>query len=242
MSNPRKLYWDSSCFICFLNKDEKARRLICEDILQQANAGEVEIWYSMWVIVEVVRPKKPGNAPMPEWAKKAIKAVPEAAIPLEDLWKRQQRSSPSQKLTPAQILKMQGMFQWPFLKPIYIDQRVADKAVEIARDKGLRPGDAIHAAAAILAKCDVIQRWDRDYEKVSDLIPNEEPQRISPQGVLDLTQTIGPTPEDFEDDQQEEAAKPPVANSPAGEIRRGGNGSVGDAAGTKKAPKNKEGA
>ena len=200
MNSPRKLYWDSSCFICFLNKDEKARRLICEDLLQSASAGDVEIWYSMWVIVEVVRPKRPGNEPLPEWATKAIASVPEAKNPLEELWKRHQRSSPSQKLTPAQIQKMQGMFQWPFLKPIYIDQRVADKAVEIARDKGLRPSDAIHAAAAIIAKCDVIQRWDRDYDKVADLIRSEEPQRLSPQLVMELTDTFGPTPEDFEDE------------------------------------------
>jgi predicted nucleic acid-binding protein len=231
MSKPRKLYWDSSCFICFLNGSEKERRLICEDILQCASAGEVEIWYSMWVVVEVIRPKKPGNAPLPDWALKAIKAVPESKPPLEELWKRYQRSSPSQKLTPKQIQMMQGMFQWPFLKPIYIDQRIAEKAVEIARDKGLKPGDAVHAAAAIITKCDVIQRWDKDYDKVADLIPSEEPQRISPQGVLDLSQPIGPTPEDFEDDQPEET-KPTVTNPSASEVQGGSDGSTGNPTGT----------
>ncbi len=239
MNNPRKLYWDSSCFICFLNKDEKARRLICEDILQRASAGDVEIWYSMWVIVEVVRPKKPGNAPLPEWAMKAVKAVPESKAPLEELWKRYQRSSPTQKLTAKQVEMMQGMFQWPFLKPIYIDQRVAEKAVEIARDKGLKPGDAVHAASAIIAKCDVIQRWDKDYTKVADLIPSEEPQRISPQGVLDLTQTIGPTPEDFEDNQQE-AGKPPTVNAPTSEVQGPDSGGAGDSTKAKETEEKEE--
>ncbi len=55
---PRKIYWDSSCFICFLNKSESERRKICEDILRHASEGTLEIWTSTWTIVEVVRPKK----------------------------------------------------------------------------------------------------------------------------------------------------------------------------------------
>ena len=31
-STNKKFYWDSSCFICFLNRDETTRRLICEDV------------------------------------------------------------------------------------------------------------------------------------------------------------------------------------------------------------------
>ncbi|MGA2880747.1 MAG: PIN domain-containing protein [Bryobacteraceae bacterium] len=54
----RKLYWDSSIFLCFLNRDEETRRHICEDILQHASLEEVEILTSTYTIVEVIRPKR----------------------------------------------------------------------------------------------------------------------------------------------------------------------------------------
>jgi predicted nucleic acid-binding protein len=186
MSSPRKLYWDSSCFICFLNADEKRRREICDDVLRHAESGEVEIWISIWVIVEVIRPRRAGNAPLPEWAVKAIKAVPEAQKHLEELWTRYQRKDPRQKLTAEVIQQIQSMFEWAFLKKVQVDEPIARKAVELSRDFGLHPADAIHAATAILYKCDVIQRWDKDYSKVSHLIPSEEPQMISAQHTLPL--------------------------------------------------------
>src|SRR5712691_9245098 len=98
MSDPRKLYWDSSCFICFLNKAESDRRKICEDILHHAQDRLVEIWTSTWTIVEVVRPKK-------------------ISLPQ------------SQKLTPEQITKIEGMFEWDWLKKVQLDQIVAKEAV-----------------------------------------------------------------------------------------------------------------
>jgi len=210
MGSPRRIYWDTSCFICFLNKDETSRRLTCEDVLRHAEAGEVEIWISAWVIVEVIRPKKAGNAPLPQWAAAAIAAVPEAKSPLEELWARYQPPSPAQKLTPNQINKIQGMFEWPFLKKAYVDERVARKAVEISRDYNLKPGDAVHAASALLTKCDVIQRWDKDFDRVKVLIASEEPQMISAQQKFDMVSGIGPTPEDFEDVQNQENITPPA--------------------------------
>lgn len=210
MSSPRRVYWDTSCFVCFLNKDETPRRLICEDVLQHADAGEVEIWISAWVIVEVIRPRKAGNAPLPKWATAAIAAVPEAKSPLVELWGRYQPSSPAQKLTPNQINKIQDMFEWPFLKKVYVDERIARKAVEIARDYNLKPGDAVHAASALLTKCDVIQRWDKDFDRVKNLIPSEEPQMISAQQKLDMVSGIGPTPEDFEDAKHQKDITPPA--------------------------------
>jgi len=38
---PQQLYGDSSVFICLLNRGENARRAICEDILRQAQRGNV---------------------------------------------------------------------------------------------------------------------------------------------------------------------------------------------------------
>jgi len=77
MSEPQRFYWDSSCFICFLNKDEAARRVVCEDVLRHARNGAVEVWTSTWTIVEVIRPRRHGSAPLPQWAIKAIWASQE---------------------------------------------------------------------------------------------------------------------------------------------------------------------
>jgi hypothetical protein len=91
----KTVYWDTSCFICFLNKQETERRLICEDVLKYARDGKIEIWTSTWTIVEVIRPKRFGSAPLPEWALKAINAVPEARENLTILWQRYQSSDPA---------------------------------------------------------------------------------------------------------------------------------------------------
>lgn len=164
MSEPTQVYWDTSCFLCFLNRAEEERRKICEDILYHAQNGSVRLWTSTWTIVEVVRPKKLASA---------------------------------KKLTADQILKIQAMFQWPFLKKIQVDERVAAEAVRLARDFGLRPADAVHAASAILRKVAVLQRWDRDFDKIGSLITVEEPRWMSAQQTLidGFRRPIGPEPE-----------------------------------------------
>lgn len=195
-TNLKKIYWDTSCFICFLNPDENEPRAICEDILRHAELGELEIWISTWVIVEVIRPKRPGDAALPPWAIKAIKAVTEAEQPINDLWKRYQKALPTPKLTEAQIAKIQGMFEWPFVKKIYLDERVAQRAVELSRQFGLKSGDAVHVSSAIIGKCDLLQVWDKDFDRVKHIITVEEPARLSLQGGLfDKTQSATPEPE-----------------------------------------------
>lgn len=198
MNEPRLVYWDSSCFICFLNRDETHRRTICEDILRHAKDGTIQLWTSTWTIVEVIRPKNHGSAPLPDWAKKAIKAVPEASEELGRLWKRYQASDPATKLTGKQIEKISAMFEWPFVHKINVDERVSKKAVELARDFGLKPADAVHAAAAIIRKVSALQRWDRDFDKVKSLILVEEPKQLSQQGILGNFRALGPMPEEFE--------------------------------------------
>ena len=190
------VYWDTSCFICFLNRNETSRRLICEDVLRHARTGIFTIWTSTWTIVEVIRPKRHGVSPLPEWAVKAIKAVPEGKIELERLWQRYQSSDPAIKLSPTQIAMIEGMFDCPFIKKINLDERVA-KAVELARDYGLKPADSVHAASAILKKV-AIQRWDRDFDRVKHLIGVDEPRSISLQGEIADFRRIGPAPEDFD--------------------------------------------
>ncbi len=224
MSEPRKNYWDSTCFICFLNRAEAERRKICEDILYHAQRGELEIWTSTLTAVEVIRPRKRGTAPLPEWAKKAIAAVPEAQSQLPQLWERFQSYEATPKLTPEQITKIQQMFEWPFIKKIYLDERVAAEAVKIARDHGLRPADAVHAASAILRKCAVLQKWDKDFDKVKHLIPVEEPALLSAQGqLIEVRPILGPVPEDFENakakTEQNKEAKHEAGRTEAGNQR-----------------------
>jgi predicted nucleic acid-binding protein len=167
--NRRQLYWDTSNFLCFLNKDEEERRNICEDILQHASMDEVHILTSTYTIVEVIRPRK--------------SAIPNSRV-----------------LTPSQIDKMKGMFRWPFITTIELDERTALYASDLARDHNLKPADAVHAASAILWKADVLQAWDRDYRSVLHLIAVEQPQFLSTQTKFEGMEIprLGPTPEDFE--------------------------------------------
>ena len=183
MTNPRTLYWDTSCFLCLLNEEEHDRRVICEDILGQARLGNVQIWTSTWTIVEVIRPGRPGIAPLPEWAIRMIEAVPEGRTDLEMLWQRHQNRTPAAWLAVEQIEEIQAMFE-SYTKKIELDEIVADKAVTLAREHGLRPGDAVHAASAIIKRVSALQRWDRDFERVSHLINVEEPSFITGQGGL----------------------------------------------------------
>lgn len=169
MDSRRGLYWDTSNFLCFLNKDEEERRDICEDVLQHASMDHVHILMSTYTIVEVIRPKK--------------------------------RSLPnSQRLTQGQIDKIKGMFRWPFITTIELDERTSLFASDLARDHNLAPADAVHAASAILWKADVLQAWDRDYTAISHLIAVEQPQFISTQTKLKGMEIsrLGPVPEDFE--------------------------------------------
>ena len=185
MKKPRKIYWDSSCFICLLNKTpvDEARRDICEDVIRHARNNAIIIHTSTWTIAEVIRPRITVSKPLPNWAVKAIAAIkteyPEAQKELELLWSRHQSSTLTYKLTDDQIDKIQGMFEWDFLELVNFDQRFAEKAVELSRTCGLKAPDAVHAASAILSGCDVLQRWDRDFNKIANLISVEDPVRLS---------------------------------------------------------------
>jgi len=66
MNDPKKLYWDSSCFICLLNDAdyERERRAICEDVLYNAQHNAVQIWTSTFTIAEVIRPKAARFSPV----------------------------------------------------------------------------------------------------------------------------------------------------------------------------------
>lgn len=171
MADVRRVYWDTSLFICFLNRYELERRRICEDILRHAQAGAILIHTSVWSIAETVRPKA-------------------ASLP------------GAKRLTPREIALIEGMFRWSWIRKIDVDQRVAFKAVELSRDFGLSPSDAIHAATAILWKLDALQRWDRDFSRIGQLIAVEDPSPLSRQPTLPEEgfepPRLGPHPDDFE--------------------------------------------
>jgi predicted nucleic acid-binding protein len=54
----RRIYWDTSIFLCFLGIGEEVRRKICEDILQHAADGKIRLFTSTYTIAEVIKPKK----------------------------------------------------------------------------------------------------------------------------------------------------------------------------------------
>ena len=91
------------------------------------------------------------------------------------------------------------MFGWSWLRKIDVDQRIAFHAAELARDYNLYPNDAIHGATAILIpNIDTLQRWDRDFSRVTHLINVEDPARLSIQGGFDdILDRIGPHPDDI---------------------------------------------
>jgi len=90
------------------------------------------------------------------------------------------------------------MFEWDWLKKVQVNQIIATKAVELQRDCNLKPGDSVHAATAIRIRADVLQRWDRDFNRISRIIPVEDPKALTIQGELieGFRKQIGPSPED----------------------------------------------
>jgi PIN domain len=111
---------------------------------------------------------------------------------------------------------------WPFVKKILVDERIALHAVQLCREHGLQPADAVHVASAMAVRCDALQCWDKDFSKVSHLVMVEAPAHISPQGALALS-SVGPTLEEsselFPDPpiDGEMTLSPPVAPPKAGE-------------------------
>lgn len=99
-------------------------------------------------------------------------------------------------LSAEEIAEMQEMFQWPWVKKIDLDQRVARKAVELERDYALGIADSIHAASAIVAKVDVLQHWERqdEFAKINKLIAVEHPRMLTYGVVAQMPNSAQPRP------------------------------------------------
>ncbi len=149
-----------------------------------------------------VIPNLPNWAKQPQMSKdlELQKLFKDAENQINEIWEFYHRNTaPYERLTKDHINKIAGMFEWKYIQKVLIDERTAKKAVELSRDYGLKPADAIHAASAILKKVDALQRWDRDYDKVKSLITVEEPVRLSSQSdLIHDFRKLGPHPEDFE--------------------------------------------
>jgi predicted nucleic acid-binding protein len=196
----KKVYWDTSIFISYLSSThpaEVARAEIAEDILKHARAGDLEVWTSVWTIVETIRPKSvvPENFPLPIWAgllnaadKDGALLQPTASVDFAKIWTYFKRNTLPARLIPeADAQKIKDMFDWPWIKKIDIVPAISHRAAEIARAHNMKGGDSLHVASALHRQCEVLQRWDRDYQKTNDLIPSQDPERMSSQASLGLS-------------------------------------------------------
>jgi predicted nucleic acid-binding protein len=195
---PKKIYWDTSCFISYLSgihPEELARSLICEDVLKHARNEEIEIWTSVYTIVETIRPKAIYQPePVPLWAdllntkdSKGNIIHPEASSEFDKIWNYYKRNTlPTRLLSEDQALKIKQMFDWSWIRKIQVIPVIAHRAAEIARSHNMKAADSLHVASALHKNCDVIYRWDRDYSRTDTLIPSQDPVRLTPQNLLDF--------------------------------------------------------
>ena len=132
---------------------------------------------------------------------------------------------PPVALTADQIRILDGMFRWPWISKYQIDERLTLRAVALARDFGLKPGDSIHAATAIAASVDVLQCWDRDFSVIAHLVSVAQPAYLTQQmPLLDVKPAIGPSQQALQ-----QAANGVSASSAAPARPLGQSGSVGAA-------------
>lgn len=121
------------------------------------------------------------------------------------------------KLAPKEIAAVEALFRKQWLVKIDVDQKVALRAVELSRDFGLKPADAVHAATAIVHRLDVMHVWDRDFAAIDHLISVKQPARMSEENAqvpmagqgFEPTR-LGPHPDDFE----KPSATPPMSGAP----------------------------
>ena len=67
---------------------------------------------------------------------------------------------------------------YPNLNIVPISKIIFDKAFDIAADYGLRAGDSIQAACAILEGATYLIQKDVDFDKINEIIKVKEPQDL----------------------------------------------------------------
>jgi predicted nucleic acid-binding protein len=69
-----------------------------------------------------------------------------------------------------------GFLQQAYIEMVEVDLSLAIEARKLVREYGLRPGDAIHVAAAIATEADILLRWDKKWpEGDYDGLPVRDP-------------------------------------------------------------------
>jgi predicted nucleic acid-binding protein len=147
----RKLYIESSVFIEYILEEDTNKCQIIQSIIDAAKSGQFRICTSTWTIAEVYKRKG--------FSKNA--------------------------LSPEQTNDILPHFREEFIDFVEVDRLLAERAHDLCRqypengkDKSLRPGDAVHIAAAEREPnpCDVILSYDPDFLKLKyDKIKIEEP-------------------------------------------------------------------
>lgn len=148
----RKPYLESCVFIHWITGERPERQAIIQTVIDAAEEGQFPIVTASWTIVEVH--KKKGFS--------------------------------TSELTDKQSSDVLPYFRESYIELVEVDRLVAERAHELCRqfpndgaNRILRPGDAVHIAAAERAGCDVILSYDPDLLKLKYTgIPIEEPQAI----------------------------------------------------------------
>lgn len=75
--------------------------------------------------------------------------------------------------------EIRGFFEHPYIVTVQIDRRHALQAQDLVLDHGLRPRDALHVAAALVAQVDIIDTFDGDQLELDGSIEGSPPLRIA---------------------------------------------------------------
>ena len=156
MSTYRKPYIDSSVFIEYIKGESEPLLLAMDSILKAAENGDFKIHISPWTIAEVHKRRGGG------------------------------------RLTDQQSVDLLPRFREDYMELIEIDRGIGERAHELCRDfppnetdRSLKPGDAMHLAAAEKAGCDVVLTIDPGMLRLKYAeIRIEEPQIVSPAKAL----------------------------------------------------------
>jgi predicted nucleic acid-binding protein len=160
----KTLYWDTSVLLCFLNPEAESERRA--------------------ICEDILHHAKAGHV-----------TLHTSTYSIAEVIRPKKHDIPgSRRLSAEEIADIQGMFKWPWLRKIDVDQRVANQAVTFARDYEMSPADSIHAASCFVWKIECLQHWERGgFSKLSGIMNVSNPTRITPQGeLMEWRKPIGP--------------------------------------------------
>jgi predicted nucleic acid-binding protein len=156
MNGIRRVYWDTSVFVCFLNPTEDKRRLIARENLKHAELGKIEIFTSVITLAEAIKPKGVAGKDVTQEQRRRIRAM------FDWQFIRLCLLDKNVAVIASELRLDHGM-------------RTPD-AIHAATAIALRNNPSV--------KLDALQHWDSDYAPVSAKVPVENPSYFSPLGPL----------------------------------------------------------